>query len=202
MGSTGELLHRRRSSLQPPYDYQTVMRLPKIAAILLIFILSIIASESLASLILPPSLKIYPPQRSTKYHARTLTSKRFKTFTFYNPSHSHRLTLTTFASLLPLQSASSALLHLYSELLSNASGPWVSLPAASSFTACSDNISIEFTAAGPYVIPWSFVAEFAEKMMDATEKGFTGYFQGEYRHLESGAVIWVALRIRMAAAAA
>ena len=178
------------------------MRLPKTAPMLLIFILSVIASDPLASLTLPPLVNISPPQRRTKHHPRALTSKRFKTLTFYNPSHSHRLTLTTFASLLPLQSASSALLHLYTELLSNASGPWISLPPVSSFTAYSDNLSVEFTAAGPYVIPWSFVAEFAEKMMDATEKGFTGYFQGEYRHLESGAAIWVALRIRMTAAAA
>lgn len=178
------------------------MWLPNFAPMLFIFILSIVASDSLASLTLPPLVNVSPPQQSTKYHARALTPKRFKTLTFYNPSHSHRLILTTFASLLPLQSASSALLHLYAELLSNASGPWVSLPAVSSFTACSDNLSIEFTAEGPYVIPWSFVAEFAEKMMDATEKGFIGCFQGEYRHLDSGAVIWVALRVGMAAAAA
>ena len=178
------------------------MRLPRAVPMSLIFILFIVASDSLASLILPPLVDISSPQRSTKYHARALNSKRFKTFTFYNPSHSHRLTLTTFVSLLPLQSASSALLHLYTELLSNASGPWVSLPAASSFTASTDSLSIDFTAAGEFVIPWSFVAEFAEKMMDATEKGFTGYFRGEYCHLESGAVIWVALRVRMAAAAA
>ena len=184
------------------YNYQAVMRLPKVAPMLLIFILSVVASDSLTSLTLPSLVNISPPQRIAKHHPRALTSKRFNTLTFYNPSHSHRLTLTTFASLLPLQSASSALLHLYTELLSNASGPWLSLPAVSSFTARSDNLSVEFTATGPYVIPWSFVAEFAEKMMDATEKGFTGYFQGEYRHLESGAVIWVALRIGMAAAAA
>lgn len=176
--------------------YPTVMRL------LLIFVLSVVASDSLAILTLPPLVNSSPPQPSTRHHARALPSKRFKTFTFYNPSHSHRLTLTTFASILPLQTASSALLRLYTELLSNASGAWVSLPAVSSFTACSEILSIEFTAAGPYVIPWTFVAEFAEKMMDATEKGFTGCFQGEYRHLESGAVIWVALRIGMVAAAA
>ena len=178
------------------------MRLPMVAPMLLIFILSVVASGPLASLTPSPPVNISAPQRSIRYHARDLASKRFKTFTFYNPSHSHRLILTTFASLLPLQSASSALLHLYTELLSNASGPWVSLPAVSSFTASSDSLSIHFAAAGPYVIPWSFVADFAEKMMDATEKGFTGYFQGEYRHLDSGAVIWVALRVTMAAAAA
>ena len=185
-----------------PYSYQAVMLLPNVGPMLLLLILSIVATDSLASLTLPSLVDIPPPQRNIKYHARALTPKRFKTLTFYNPSHSHRLTLTTFLSLLPLQSASSALLHLYTELLSNASGPWVSLPAISSFTACTEHLSIEFTAAGPYVIPWSFVAAFAEKMMDATEKGFTGYFHGEYRHLESGAVIWVELSLRMAAAAA
>ena len=53
-----------------------------------------------------------------------------------------------------------------------------------------------------YTIPWCFFAEFAEKMLVATERGFTGEFDGEYTHLASGAVIKVALRVVMAAAAA
>lgn len=131
-----------------------------------------------------------------------LLRRDIRTHIFYNPAHSHRLRLTTFASLIPFRSASSALLQLYAELLSNASGPWLSLPAAAYFTARCGNIYIDFEASQPYRIPWSFVAEFAEKMMEATARGFTGRFEGEYRHLESGAVIRVALRVVLIAAAA
>ena len=125
-----------------------------------------------------------------------------KTYTFYSPSHSHSLTLHTFTSLLPIESASLALLELYTKLAYNASGPWISIPTASSFTACCGNLYIDFEASNHYGVPWSFVAAFARKMIMATNKGFTGRFEGEYRHLGSEAVIRVTLRYVMVAAAA
>ena len=39
-------------------------------------------------------------------------------------------------------------------------------------------------------------------MIRATELGFTGQFEGEYRHLATGAVIEVGLRVVLVAAAA
>jgi len=61
---------------------------------------------------------------------------------------------------------------------------------------------MDFRASDNYAIPWGFVAEFAARMATATERGFTGGFQGEYTHLASGAVIRVGLRIVLVAAAA
>ena len=117
-------------------------------------------------------------------------------------SPTHALTVTTYASLLPLSVASSALGNFYTALFSSASGPWSNLPALPSFTAAYGNVFMDFRASEPYLVPWSFVAEFAERMMHATQRGFTGQFCGEYRHLATGAVIEVGLRVVLVAAAA
>ena len=119
-----------------------------------------------------------------------------------NVTPTHALTLHTYVSLLPLSTAASTLFELYTTLFSNASGPWRARPAYTSFTAHCGNIYIDFQTSDAYFIPWSFVAEFAGYMIRATEKGFTGGFEGEYKHRATGAVISVGLRIVMAAAAA
>ena len=178
------------------------MRLASFSSSLFILYHCFLAASSLAFLATQPQGALSALEGNKAFYEPVSLSKRiFKTHTFYNPSHSHCLTLTTFAAFLN-QGASTALLRLYTELLFNASGPWVSLPARSSFTLHYGHIYIEFTASEPYGVPWSFVVEFAEKMVKATQKGFTGAFQGEYRHIETGAVIWIGLRLSMAAAAA
>lgn len=178
------------------------MRSPSFSSILIILNYYSLAISSLAIFAFQPQGALSASEESKVFHEPAHLSKRvFKTHSFYNPSHSHCLTITTFAAFLN-QGASTALLRLYTELLSNASGPWITLPALSYFALHCGSIYIEFAASEPYGVPWSFVAEFAAKMMKATQKGFTGAFQGEYRHIETGAVIWIALRVSMAAAAA
>ena len=125
---------------------------------------------------------------------------RNKVLTSATPAY--RITLHTHASLLPLSFAASSLLKFYTRLSAAASGPWHSLPEMNYFTADYGCIIISFQASHNYAIPWGFVAEFAAKMASATERGFTGGFQGEYTHLASGAVIRVGLRIVLVAAAA
>lgn len=184
------------------FPLEAAMRLTSFSSSLFVLHHCFLAISSLA---IPPT---YPQgglsalERNNAFYEPIPLSKRtFRTHTFYNPSHSHRLTLTTFAAFLN-QGGSTALLRLYTELLSNAAGPWASLPARSSFTLQCGHVYIEFAASEPYGVPWSFVAEFAEKMMKVTQKGFTGAFQGEYRHIETGAVILIGLRLAIAAAAA
>lgn len=143
----------------------------------------------------------------TKEHLQTLpplnpkyTISKRNLITSSTPTHA--LTLQTYASFLPLSLASSALQDFYTTLFSQATGPWQSLPNLPHFTAEYGNIFLNFQASPPYLIPWSFIAEFAEKMIRATELGFTGQFEGEYRHLATGAVIEVGLRVVLVAAAA
>ncbi len=125
---------------------------------------------------------------------------RSKVLTSATPAY--RITLHTYASLLPLSLAASSLLRFYTRLFAAASGPWHSVPELHYFTAEYGNIIITFRASHNYAIPWGFVAEFAAKMASVTERGFTGEFQGEYTHLASGAAIRVGLRIVLVAAAA
>lgn len=171
----------------------------QISTLLLLFISALVLASSAVPTLPPSSLSA--GATTTASYTPIPRTKRFKTHTFYNPSHSHCLTIRTFASFLPLQIASSALVQLYTELISNASGELASLPI-STLTASHGNIYVDFVASEGYNIPWGFIAEFAEKMLVVTERGFTGGFDGEYTHLASGAVIKVALRVAMVAAAA
>ena len=120
----------------------------------------------------------------------------------YKATSTGAIALYTWNTLLPLSTASPALLELYTTLFNNASGPWRTLPRFSWFTAECRNIYIDFSASDAATVPWSFVAEFAAHMIRATEKGFTGEFRGEYRHFDTGTVISVGLRVVMVAAAA
>lgn len=139
-----------------------------------------------------------PPRNSSS----KLDITHFKSKILTSATPAYRIILHTYASLLPLSPAASSLLKFYTRLSAAASGPWHSLPELNYFTADYGCIIISFQASHNYAIPWGFVAEFAAKMASATERGFTGGFQGEYTHLASGAVIRVGLRIVLVAAAA
>ena len=176
------------------------MRLIAQVSTLLLLFFGALTVASPAVPTLPPS-SLSAQAIGTASHTPLHRSKRFKTHTFYNPSRSHCLTLNVFASFLPLHTASSALIQLYTNLISDAASEVASIPI-SSLTASRGSIYVDFVASEGYNIPWGFVAEFAEKMLVVTERGFAGEFDGEYTHLASGAVIKVALRVAMAAAAA
>ena len=92
----------------------------------------------------------------------------------------HALTLYTYTAAVPLSVANAALHEFYSNLYFQASGPWCSMPALPRFTAEWGNTFMAFQASPPYTIPWDFVAEFAERMIEATERGWSGVFSGEY----------------------
>ncbi|KAF6222051.1 hypothetical protein HO133_001137 [Letharia lupina] len=76
---------------------------------------------------------------------------------------------------LPVQPAAWALANLYASILVQARGKWTASPPRHSFTVTYGGIRI-LMHCPQKPIPWLFVGNFAEKLLQITEAGWTGVY--------------------------
>ena len=101
--------------------------------------------------------------------------------------------IQTWDSFLPTQLAASVLTQFYSLIVDKAITTSFGEPTL--FRAFEwDNIRLEFSS-DVRDIPWDFVATFAARMADITQRGFTGQFNALYIHLATEQSVRISLMI-------
>lgn len=95
---------------------------------------------------------------------------------------------------LPVQPAAWALTNLYASILVQARGKWTKSPPQYGFSLTYGGIRI-LMHCPQKPIPWLFVGNFAEKLLQITESGWTGVYQVLLSQAESDITIVVQLRV-------
>ncbi|KAL9063680.1 MAG: hypothetical protein Q9161_009339 [Pseudevernia consocians] len=93
---------------------------------------------------------------------------------------------------LPVQPAAWALAHLYTSILIHARGKWAKSPPQYGFVFTYGGVRI-LMHCPQKPIPWLFVGNFAEKLLQITEGGWTGVYQVMLSQAESDISIGVQL---------
>ena len=98
-----------------------------------------------------------------------------------------------YSEIVPIQYAASSLWLFYSALERQANGPWSTHPMQQELWVKLGNLRIRFVSLNG--IPWSFVASFAAKMINATLLGYTGTYDMTYFDPDNpdhgGIVVWL-----------
>ena len=95
---------------------------------------------------------------------------------------------------LPVQPAAWALTNLYASILLHARGKWSKSPPQHGFTITCGGLRI-LMHCQQKPIPWLFVGNLAEKLLQITEGGWTGVFEVMLSQAESDITIGVQLRM-------
>lgn len=113
------------------------------------------------------------------------TRKRSTTLSLYSARR--------YSQIVPIQIAANCLWLFYAAVERQARGPWSTHPPQRELWVRLGNLRICFVSLNE--IPWSFVASFAAKMINATLLGYTGTYDIVYMDPEdpeySGIMIWL-----------
>lgn len=113
-----------------------------------------------------------------------------------NPYDSWHMRLEHVDAFLPIQAAVLSLGNVYISLQSFASNYLGQATAKRNFRVQLGNFEIEFHNRVDEPIPFTLIYYFLRQMNENVQAGVTGVYSGELQNVATGAIVWVAFRLK------